>query len=568
MTRSRIPVLLVVVGALVAAAVVDRTSAPEDAPAADVAATLGRSTPVVAPADALGSTWYCAAGSAGDIGELPAPVPVAGEATPGDATTPEGDATTPEGEAEGEAETEGDATAEEDAGDEGEAAADEEETIVVGPIVAEHSVTLANLTGEDRVATLTVHAGTVTGYELDAEAPRPEPIVTTVELAAEDVQRVELADLLDAPVAAVLVEVPGGGVAVSHGVIGEHGADVGPCASTSSDEWHFAWGDTSRDARSFVALFNPFPGDAVVDITAVTDDGVREPRALTGLVVPGGSVVLADVGAEVRRRDHVSITVEARSGRVVAERLESFDGTGETEREGMTLDLGVAAPQETWVHAYGRLGDGMQQRLAVYNPTDAPAEVDVEISLGPDAVGGIEAFELTLRPHAFEVIDLGAEPRVLEQIGTDDTEFGITVRSLNGTPVVSDLVTTLEGVTVSGGSAATSPTQVLVDVRPGGASGRLRLLNLDTEQEAEVAIEVIRQGRRTPLDLEESRIGPAGRLIVDLEEVGTGASAIVVTSSEPLVAELVSRWSSPQDHATQSGIPTADGLRAVPGIGG
>lgn len=550
MTRSRIPVLIFVVGALVAAAVLDRSSAPEPATDQELLADLQRSTPVVAPADALGSTWYCAAGSAGDIGEIPAPVSADGETAEGETT--DGEATEDEA-------TEGEAT-------EGEVADDE--AIVVGPIVAEQSISIANLTTEDRVATVTVHPGTVTGFDPAEPVERGEPVVTTIDVAGEDVERVELADLLDAPVAAVLVEIPGGGVAVSHEVVGEHGADIGPCASTSSDEWHFAWGDTSRDARSFVALFNPFPGDAVVDVSVVTSDGVREPRALTGLVVPGGSVVLADVGAEVRRRDQVSMTVRARSGRIVAERLESFDGSGETGREGVTLDLGVAVPQEVWVHAYGRLGGRIEQRLAVYNPTDAPAEVDVELSLGPEAVGGIEAFELTIRPGAYEVLDLGAEERVLEQIGTDDTEFSVTVRSLNGTPVVSDLVTTIDGVTVSSGSAATSTTQVFVDVLPGDASGRLRLLNLDAEAAVDISVDVVRQGRRTPLDLDEAQIDPAGRLIVDLEDAGTGVSAVIVTSSAPVVSELVTRWSTPSDHATRSGIPTADGLTPVPGIGG
>ena len=123
-------------------------------------------------------------------------------------------------------------------------------------------------------------------------------------------------------------------------------------------------------------------------------------------------------------------------------------------------------------------------------------------------------------------------------------------------------------MTVSGGTATTSTSFVVVDALPSGATGRLRLLNLDVESAVEIGIDVIRQGRRTPLDLERTEVDPAGRLIVDLADVGTGSSAVVVTASGPLVAEMVSRWPTPPDHATRSPIPTAEGLGPVPGIGG
>src|SRR5690606_19871749 len=124
------------------------------------------------------------------------------------------------------------------------------------------------------------------------------------EVPARSVERIDLVDLAEGSAVAALVEVDGGAVVVTHHVVGPLGRDSGPCSSVSSDVWHFAWGDTSRGSASLIALFNPFPGDAVVDFSFVTSDGVREPQALTGMVVPAGSVIVADVGAEVRRREH------------------------------------------------------------------------------------------------------------------------------------------------------------------------------------------------------------------------------------------------------------------------
>ena len=554
MTR-RIPVLLLVVAALVTALLVERSEAPgaPEPSSESVAASLARTAPVVGSADVIGSTWYCAAGSAGVIPEEE----VAVEEPP----TTEEDAA--EGETADEEAAEGETTAEDEETAEGETTDGEpvegaaDGPVVRGPIEADQTVVVANVSGEPRQATVTVHPGT------------GEPVVTSLDLPADSVERIVLADLVDTGAAATLVEADGGGVVVSHQVESGAGVDAGPCAATSSDVWHFAWGDTSRDAQTAIALFNPFPGDAVVDMTFTTSDGVREPQALTGLVVPGGSVVVADVDAEVQRRDHVSATVRARSGRVVAERLQSFrpiDGEGRT---GLTVDLGVPVPQEVWVHPYGRVGPGVVQRLVVFNPGDAPAEVDVELDLGADAIGGVEPFELSLRPGDYEVIDLSTAPRILEALGEPDVELGITVRSLNGAPVVSELVTQATGMAASTGTAAVSNLQVVVDPALGDIDGsRLRLVNLDATSPAEVTLEVVRNGRRTLLDDGELTIDPAGRVAIDLDEVGPGPSAVVIRSSTPLVGELVTRWSSPVDLSTRPALQGLDGLVPVPVLAG
>src|SRR5690606_16365391 len=117
--------------------------------------------------------------------------------------------------------------------------------------------------------------------------------------------------------------------------------------------------------------------------------------------------------------DQVAATVTARSGRVVAERLQVADGSPRQAdasaddssalppRTGLAVDLGTAAPSEVWVHPFGRFApDGVRQDVVVYNPSDQPAEVDLEVSLGPDAVGGVEPFALSLPPRSAQVVHL------------------------------------------------------------------------------------------------------------------------------------------------------------------
>ena len=50
------------------------------------------------------------------------------------------------------------------------------------------------------------------------------------------------------------------------------------------------FGATVRGATSSLALFDPFPDDTSVDISFVTDQGPRSPRALQAFVIPGRSL--------------------------------------------------------------------------------------------------------------------------------------------------------------------------------------------------------------------------------------------------------------------------------------
>ena len=77
--------------------------------------------------------------------------------------------------------------------------------------------------------------------------------------------------------------------------------------------------------------------------TFLTDAGVQAPEAFQGLVVPRRSRGL-DAGRTTwsRRQDHVATFVHARTGRVVAERSQRFDGT--EGRFGIAVSLGATAP--------------------------------------------------------------------------------------------------------------------------------------------------------------------------------------------------------------------------------
>lgn len=481
-TRGRIPFIVLVLALFVGGMVLDR-----DRPSArsvDSAADISRSTPLAASAEALGSVWFCAAGS----------------------STPDGP--------------------------------------------ADHTVVIANPTDHDRQVTLTAFPGTA------------DPVDTAIPVPANSVERVRLAELVEAPAVAAMVEALAGEIVVTHELVGSQGRDTGPCASSTSDIWHFAWGDTSRDATTAVALFNPFPGDAVVDFEFVTIDGSRRPTALTGVVVPGRSVVVSDVAAEIARRDQVSATVTVRSGRVVAERVHTFDDSeelleGSIPRRGLTVDLGAPVPMTTWVFPSVRFTDGLHERMVVFNPTGSTAEVDVEVLLADARGGGVAPFELTVRAGAYEVIDLAAETRISDLTVEGPVEATLVVRSLNDVGVVAERITTVPttaegpGVVASSGVPLAGRVLTLVDARPGRAEGvSLTLANPDGNTLVTGTVHVVARGTRRPLEgFASFELSPGGRTTVDITErvTGAGVSALLIESSQPIVAATLARSTDPSD---------------------
>jgi hypothetical protein len=352
--------------------------------------------------------------------------------------------------------------------------------------MADHTVTMFNPGGEPLVASVTVFAGDMVG---GAGVAGEQPSITReVPLPAGGEVALRLAEVVQAPLAAALVEVDGGDVAVAHRVSGPHGADVAPCSTLAAPTWHLAWGATTRDTRDVVVLFNPFPSAATIDAVFATEEGGREPVRLQGLPVPPRSVVGIDLGDDVTRSEHVSATFSARTGNIVIDHLQEYDGS--LDVRGLSLTPGVSAPGETWVFADGEAStqapvtpppaaatdededatdedagaddeadeaapDDTEpaddepiatERIVVYNPADERAEVDVQVL--PDAsddaedaaVPAPQPFGLSVGPGRFEVLDLGAEDRV--PAGVAHTTV---VRSTNGVAVVAERVTADRG---------------------------------------------------------------------------------------------------------------------------
>ena len=105
-----------------------------------------------------------------------------------------------------------------------------------------------------------------------AAVAKLKPVATNVAVAARSRAELRLAAVQASPFAAAVVETNDPDIAVERRVTNATGTQTSssPCASAPSESWYFPTGSTTRDARELLAVFNPFPVDAVVDVTFQT----------------------------------------------------------------------------------------------------------------------------------------------------------------------------------------------------------------------------------------------------------------------------------------------------------
>ena len=252
-----------------------------------------------------------------------------------------------------------------------------------------------------------------------------KPVKVDLSVPALSRTSVREADHVQAPFVAAQVDLDGGNAVVEQVVSGSLGDSITACASRASTQWYFAEGNTSKDAVLLLSLFNPFPDDAIVDLSFTTDQGRAVPDAFQGLVVPGHAMLVVNIGDHVRRRDEVSTTVSARSGRVIAGKIQTFSGGG---HKGIALALGAPQLGKAWYFPDGFVTEGVTEKFHIYNPGSKEAEVQLSFALEQ---GAAEPFDITVPPASRYTLTASSESRIPK-----GDAHAVTAESTNGVPVV------------------------------------------------------------------------------------------------------------------------------------
>ena len=388
------------------------------------------------------------------------------------------------------------------------------------------TVVLTNLSATDRRGTITWMATGATTHGV-TKPLRIGPDETISVAALEDVT---------APIVSALVELDGGDVAVEHAVSGPRGSGAAPCASQASTNWYFANGVTERDASEVLALFNPFPDDAVVDLSFSTDQGRDNPRLLQGYPVAAGTTAFIKVQDHVRRRAVTAVAVVARTGRLVVDRIQSFDGS--LGRAGVSLSLGAPTPSSTWVFPDGLWEEGLTETWHVYNPSDREAQVSLEVV--PEKGDAPEPLDVTVPPHTQETLDASSINRVPSGVA-----HSATVRSLNGVKIVAERGVDARrpaprrGWSSSLGSPSTAARWSFPIGEATDSTDEWLVVNNPGVHAVDVSVVALVGGRRLAVEgLQKVRVKPAGRVALRLgDHISRTPLPLLVEASGDVVVE-------------------------------
>ena len=365
------------------------------------------------------------------------------------------------------------------------------------------------------------------------------PVSRTVHVEPRAEARERVADILQTPEPAVVVEVVGGQAVVSHQL--DANGDIGtePCARSASSDWYFAGGTTLKGAQQFLVLFDPFGDDAIVDVTVITDDGVQEPDSLQALVVPRRSRVTIPVHDAVPRQRNVAIQVHARTGRVVGERSQLFDGTasdGEVARTGIALSLGAEAPRRDWYFPNGSASDGASSVVGVANFGAMSTTVEVSVVLDGEQTFATQSVAIPAR--SVVAVDVSSHVPAGSLYA-----LAVVARDAeaNGDPVVAEVLewwptaSARTGVGTTLGSTRLARRWVIAPPA-GNVDGVVMVLNPGTRP-VTAALLVFTAGDTKGPPSEPERAVDAGRVATfDLAALDAGGDHVVVVTSEHPIA--------------------------------
>ena len=224
-----------------------------------------------------------------------------------------------------------------------------------------------------------------------------------------------------------------------------HGFERSLAVPQTSTDWDFAEGSTLSPFLEYLALANPTPTLAVVDLHYVTSSGARPVKTLnlppmSRLTVPVFTGNLSSttacrlagacgVGPGV---GEVSVQVHSRSVPIVAERsiyANGFDfGSGPIEDA--QYGFGVNAAATRWDFAEGTTLSGFREYLSLFNPGDQPSQVTLTFM---DDQGRTTVRSLTVAPQSRSTV------QVFDPIeGVGENVGGVAVQVSASQPIVAE----------------------------------------------------------------------------------------------------------------------------------
>jgi hypothetical protein len=413
---------------------------------------------------------------------------------------------------------------------------DETTTTVPEDVGAQPSsgiVFVTNLAGRDTTVRMSVLAA---GAPVASER---------LEIAGGASVAVHVADYSDAPDAAVMVESFADGIVVEQGIDASDRDDfeVVTCATQASATWYFAAGSTLRGSTQWLAILNPFSGDAAVDIQLLTSDGVRRPSALQSVSIAARSRTVVLVNEHADRKTVVGVIVRTRDGRrVVAQQTIVHENV--ERRSGVSTSLGATRPSTRATFVTG-IREGTSQRLLfIMNPQQVPTDVDIQlvaegttpqtISVPAESVATVNVNRLVPAGQQYALIVQSAADF---SNGAASTDRGVVVEDFEQYRLSEPRGAAFVGITGGGGMVAPARAWHFGRNRLNGDHRGFVVLYNPNERDVTVVIRIVRNGTLvTPDELAGIVVEGASRRSLRLDQLVDENSGIVVSADLPVYA--------------------------------
>ncbi len=400
-------------------------------------------------------------------------------------------------------------------------------------------------------------SGTLTAF---TDAPDTDKVERAFEVPGRGSLMIDLADVQPAgSYVSAMVEIAGGGGFVEQQAEHPDGSAVSPCSNSTSATWYFADNYTLGGSKEDLVITNPFPDDAIIDISFASDganDGVRRPPKLQGVPVPGYSVLIRNQDYLAKDEAVLAVSIVASRGRVVAGRAQQYLG----ERQGYSMTLGSPSTSTTWTFADGQ-NDGNFERYSIYNPGEetaviAPVFLGVNtqdyvppelIEIEPGRVVSLNIADIELPPgrHAAQFQAQSDVPVVIERAITRRTDDGFitsVVRGVDANFARSDFGYFRWSMAI-GTDLALEAVLVVVNL---------------TNVEGTVAVKALGPGGEVDIVGLEAVVLPAnGVITIAIPDVDSALGApLIVVGTQPIVVErLLARGESMRGRSGSLALP-------------
>ena len=340
------------------------------------------------------------------------------------------------------------------------------------------------------------------------------------------------------------------------------GTGAGNCATAASQDWFFPNGDSSVATDYRLVIANPFPDEAVVQISFMTSGGQETSAQLSEVAVPAGEVEVASISDAAIPQDLLSVRLHSARGRVVA--WKALWTKPEGESSGLEFTLGAPAPATEWYFPAGEVSERARQAITLMNPNDEESSVSVALSTDEEPVQSSKLIEIAVGPQSSKRLVI---PDRLDAKTGNVGGISAVVSVDNDVPVVAESTTIFDDEAMSGRMTEVGSTEVsdrwLVGPPSGEPTTDALVLQNPTADEATVNVRIY-GGRAdegsapaTPERLQGITVPPGLRISISLEDlaVSRGSWLEVVATGGEVVAERVTFNEGRSDVSSVMGQP-------------